>query len=261
MKRLEFNPCERYGERANDYSRYRPGYPRGVLEFFRAQARRGTRGVIGELGSGTGIFTRQLLAEGWSVFAVEPDARMREHAEREHGGHPRFTSVPGTAEETTLRDREVEAVIVAQAFHWFDGERARAEIERILVPGGTVTILWNELDRCGDHLHEALDALRRRCLDFRENGLGLFDDYDKQLRDLFSNWSVARASFPHVQSLSAEGLRGRMASNSSWPDSGSSEAGLRRAELDEIFASEAKDGCVELRYTTEVLHFSRVAEL
>src|SRR5260370_1051073 len=78
------------------------------------------------------------------VFGVEPNAEMRQAGERLLVSFPNFTSVAGNAEATTLRDQSLDFVTAAQAAHWFDRGRARAEFARILKPTGWLVLLWNE---------------------------------------------------------------------------------------------------------------------
>jgi SAM-dependent methyltransferase len=91
-----------------------------------------------DLGAGTGKLTRALLALGMEVVAVEPDDAMRAVVPTE--------ALAGTAEDIPLPDASVDAVLVGQAFHWFDAERALPEMVRVLRPGGTVGLLWNLFD-------------------------------------------------------------------------------------------------------------------
>ena len=85
-----------------------------------------------------------LLENGNPVFGVEPNTEMRQAGERLLAAFPKFTSVAGTAEATTLPDQSVDFVTAAQAAHWFDREHARREFVRILKPGGWLVLLWNE---------------------------------------------------------------------------------------------------------------------
>src|ERR1700723_3756533 len=143
------NATSRFSDRVENYVRYRPGYPRAVIEELKAECGLVRDHVVADIASGTGIWTRRLLENGNPVFGVEPNAEMREAGERlltafPRFGFPSFTSVAGTAEATTLADRSVDFVTAAQAAHWFQRERARREFVRILKPAGWLVLLWNE---------------------------------------------------------------------------------------------------------------------
>src|SRR5215475_10691159 len=111
---------QRFSNRVENYIRYRPSYPPQVLETLRAECGLTPDATIADVASGTGIFTRLLLENGNRVYGVEPNREMREAAERLLTGYPRFSSVTGTAEDTTLADRSVHFATAAQAAHWID---------------------------------------------------------------------------------------------------------------------------------------------
>src|ERR1700716_4006498 len=128
------SPTARFSDRVENYVRYRPGYPPEVLDLLRTECGRRPSHIVADIASGTGVFTRLLLENGNSVFAVEPNAAMREMGIRELeslSAGDRLGSVAGTAEETTLKSACVDFVTAAQAAHWVDLPRARAEFARI----------------------------------------------------------------------------------------------------------------------------------
>jgi SAM-dependent methyltransferase len=108
-----------------------------------------------DLGAGTGKLTRQLVPLAETVVAVEPDDDMRAMLVR---AVPGVESLAGSAEAIPLPDGSVDAITVAQAFHWFDVEPALAEMHRVLRPGGGFALLWNEWDM--PELNEIVDRLR-----------------------------------------------------------------------------------------------------
>lgn len=135
------DPTARFSDRAGIYARCRPGYPVAAGEVLREI---GNPAWIAEMAAGTGLFTRTLLAAGQQVVALEPNAEMRSEAERELKGSVHVR--PGTAEDTGLDSGSVPMIVAAQAFHWFDRERTRAEWQRILVPDGWVALVRNVRD-------------------------------------------------------------------------------------------------------------------
>ena len=138
------NATSRFSDRVENYVRYRPGYPMQVLRVLENDCGLTPGQVVADIASGTGIWTRNLLENGNHVFGVEPNAEMRQAGERLLASFPKFRSVAGTADATTLEDQGVEFVTAAQAAHWFDRERARREFARILKPAGWLVLLWNE---------------------------------------------------------------------------------------------------------------------
>lgn len=133
-----------FGAAADVYDRSRPGYP---VEAVRWALPEGAQRVL-DLGAGTGKLTAVLLDLGLDVVAVEPSEPMRERIP------PRAQVLEGSAEALPLEDGSVDAVLVGQAFHWFDADRALAEMSRVLRPGGTVGLLWNVMDDSVDWVAE-----------------------------------------------------------------------------------------------------------
>src|ERR1035437_3695335 len=121
------SPTACFSDRVENYVRYRPGYPSEVLDLLRAECGLQPSHIVADIASGTGMFTRLLLENGNSVFAVEPNTEMREMGVRQLESYNRLVSIAGTAEETTLGCASVDFVTAAQAAHWFDLPRARAE--------------------------------------------------------------------------------------------------------------------------------------
>jgi SAM-dependent methyltransferase len=136
-----------FGAAADVYERSRPGYPDAAVDWLMPE---GARTVL-DLGAGTGKLTRALVAREVEVIAVEPLAEMRQSLA---AALPEVRAVAGTAEEIPLDDDSVDAITVAQAWHWVDPARATAEVARVLRPGGTLGLIWNRRD-------ERVDWVRR----------------------------------------------------------------------------------------------------
>jgi SAM-dependent methyltransferase len=133
---------EAYDLRAEAYQRSRPSYPPEVFHTLGREIDFSPSHRIADIGSGPGTFTQSLIEYGNEVFAVEPGEGMRYVAERLLGNSPRFHSIAGTAEYTTLPDSCVDHIAAAQALTWFDPEPARRELCRIVKPGGYLIGLW-----------------------------------------------------------------------------------------------------------------------
>jgi len=154
----------RFSSRVDDYIKYRPTYPPAVVRLLMDECGLTTDSFVADVGSGTGILSELLLRYGSRVFGIEPNREMRAAAERLLQNYTHFASVDATAETTTLADRSVDFVTAGQAFHWFDAERAFAELARVLRPGGRVGILWNARDRSVDWVDRVwaiMDAVER----------------------------------------------------------------------------------------------------
>jgi SAM-dependent methyltransferase len=136
-----------FGAAAAAYERGRPPYPPEAVDWLLPQ---GASRVL-DLGAGTGKLTRELLDRGLDVVAVEPSEGMREQLARAVPGAAVYA---GSAEEIPLPDRSLDAVLVAQAWHWVDRGRAVPEVARVLVPGGRLGLVWNIRDEREDWVAE-----------------------------------------------------------------------------------------------------------
>jgi SAM-dependent methyltransferase len=125
-----------FQRQAETYQRARPTYHPALIHRI---VERWADGRVIELGAGTGIFTAQMLEAGVPMIAVEPVEAMREILKSNVG----VEVLDGTAESIPLDDSSVDAVIAAQAFHWFDASLAIDEIARVLRPGGRLVTVWN----------------------------------------------------------------------------------------------------------------------
>ncbi len=132
-----------FGSQAAAYERGRPSYPPEAVDWLLAPTDTWVARDVLDLGAGTGKLTTRLVERGLTVIAVDPIAEMLEMLRT---ALPDTPALLGSAEQIPLPDNAVDAVLVAQAWHWFDQERAVAEIARVLRPGGRLGVLWNTRD-------------------------------------------------------------------------------------------------------------------
>jgi SAM-dependent methyltransferase len=251
-QRLTVHPTAADGfERGvGDYERGRPGYAPDAVEWLVRQFDAGPGTRLVDLAAGTGKLTRELLRTGAHVVAVEPVPAMRAALGE---SCPGAEVLDGTAETMPLPAESVDGVTVAQAFHWFDGERALAEIHRVLRAQGRLAVVWNvrELEQPVQwELERILDRYRGATPSHRSG----------KWRQSFASTELFRAAgnerFPHVQPLDSDGLVARVASISfiaalTAPD--------RERVLDEVRAiADAQGGRIDLAYHTEVFVYDRI---
>jgi SAM-dependent methyltransferase len=178
---------------------------------------------------------------------------MRAAAEELLGDHPRFTSVTGTAEATTLDGDSVDLIVAGQAFHWFDPRRSRVEFERILRPGGWVALVWNLRRKDATQFLAAYERL----LETYRTDRGKIEIWrqDANLAEtLFGPDHFLSVTFDNEQVLDLDGLKGRLSSVSYIParSEPGSEAMLRDAER--IFNEHQTEGRVAIEYDTKVYY-------
>jgi ubiquinone/menaquinone biosynthesis C-methylase UbiE len=257
MQSRPSDSTRRFSDRVENYVRYRPGYPPGVLDVLREGTGLTPGSVVADVGSGTGISSTLFLGNGNPVLAVEPNAEMRAAAEARLGGVPGFRSIVGTAEATTLPDASVDQVVAGQAFHWFDPRLARREFARILRPGGWVVLIWNvRRTDATPFLREYEALLQRYGTDYarvRHENVG-----PAVLGAFYDGGSYGTRSLPNEQRFDLEALTGRLLSSSYTPTP--DDPGFRPMleELARIFERHAREGTVRFEYDT-VIHFGHVS--
>jgi SAM-dependent methyltransferase len=140
-----------FGSVADSYDRVRPGPAPAAVEWLVPAS----CAVAIDLAAGTGLFTRALEGQAGQVVAVEPDERMRQVLAARSPG---VRVLDGRAEDIPLLDGCADAVLVSHAWHWFDPERAVAEVARVLADGGRLGVVWTSRDRSADWVAE-LDVI------------------------------------------------------------------------------------------------------
>jgi SAM-dependent methyltransferase len=223
---------------AAEYERSRPDYPAAAVEHLVRRLGLGPGRTVLDLAAGTGKLTRLLLPSGSEVVAVEPLAEMR--AALPDGG----TALDGRAESIPLEAGTVDAVTVGQAFHWFDGDAALAEIHRVLRRGSSLALVFNRR-AADDPVNQAFEALVGP---YRPGTPAHSDDRWRRAFErtrLFG--PLDERSFPHEQTLDADGMADRVASISfisALPES-------ERRRVVEAARAIAASGPVTIAYRTE----------
>jgi ubiquinone/menaquinone biosynthesis C-methylase UbiE len=225
---------------ADVYERSRPGYAADAVTWI---SQRLPLGRVLDLGAGTGKLTRQLVPYALDVVAVEPGDEMRRVLQEVVPG---VEALFGTAEAIPLPDESVDAVTVAQAFHWFEVDRALAEIYRVLRPMGGLAIVWNAWDD-DDPLMNAIDDLIRP---LRQPGS---DDKKAQVLASTLFTSYDERAFPNVDRIDADRVVDQVSSISAVA---AATPGERERILNEARAL-VGDGTVDFRMITNVIAADR----
>jgi len=175
---------------------------------------------------------------------------MRRAAEARLGSEPRFHSVAGRAEATTLEDGSVDAAIAGQAFHWFAAREARAEFMRILRPGGMAAVFWNTRRLEGSPFLGAYEQL------LREFGTDYAQvdhrNVDASTLRAFFGGSYQMRVFANAQIFDVDGLLGRLLSSSYAPGPAHPDHVRMLAALRQMFDAHQENGRVRMEYDTEL---------
>jgi SAM-dependent methyltransferase len=254
-ERSRFNPTDRFTGLAEIYARCRPSYPPRAIDYVVDRSGLKEQSVLVDVGCGTGISSRLFAARGMTVIGIEPNAEMRTTAaaSETEAADPRVTYLEGRAESTGLPVGIADAVMAAQAFHWFEPESSLRESHRILKSSGWVILLWNERDEqdpftaaFGDVIRTAPSAaaveIPRSQAGSELASCPLFREYE-------------RVTFGNEQTLDEEGLLGRAFSASYAPrEAGAAATWAER--LGAVFDQYQREGQVVIRYLTTI-HMAR----
>ncbi|MFC4241926.1 class I SAM-dependent methyltransferase [Gryllotalpicola reticulitermitis] len=234
-----------FGQAAHVYEESRPGYPPEIVDWLvPADARR-----VLDIGAGTGKFTRLLRREDREVVAVDPSAEMLDVLRAHASG---IETLVGTAERIPLPDESVDAVTVAQAWHWVDHDRGIPEVGRVLKPGGTLGLVWNSRDERVAWVAELGIAM------------GTNDSYspaaveDYPIGAPFDDGETIEV--PWSQKLSREGVLTLVRSRSYFLVRSADEQAATLRDVEAVLDRHPEiehDGVIELPYVTQGFRFRR----
>lgn len=237
-----------FGPLAEDYAKFRPGYPAGILDTLVSLCGLAHDWVIADIGSGTGNLARLFLRNGYQVTTVEPCPEMRAAGERQLAECTGFRSLEGTAERIPLDTQSVDLITIGQALHWFDVDRARAEFHRILRPPGWVAVAWNDGHPDSDDFIREYSTITRNSKYYLQSRVSASPTLSTGLDRLFAGIEFRSADFPHTQRFDLEGLLGRARSSGFIPQSGMPGHEELTSQLTDLFTRHHHDGFVEFHY-------------
>lgn len=251
---MTVTPESRFSDRVADYVRARPGYPAARL----AAALRERIGLepparVADIGAGTGLSTIALRQAGFEVVAVEPNGAMREAGERLLADDSAVSWVAGTAEATGLAEASVEALVAAQAFHWFDPPSARAEALRVLSPSAAgAALVWNQRKLAGTPFLEGYEAL---LVEFGTDYAEVRHDHRDAARldAFFGACGWHEAVLHNAQRLDRGGFIARLLSSSYTPAADHPRRAPMLAAAHALFDATAIEGEVEIAYDLRVI--------
>jgi SAM-dependent methyltransferase len=246
------NSVERFSSRVENYAKFRPGYPFGILDVLKSNCGLTKESVIADVGSGTGLLSQVFLKNGNVVFGIEPNQLMRAKADDLLKEYANFRSVAATAEITTLPDGSVDFITAGQAFHWFDRTAAKQEFIRILKPKGWVVLVWNarRLDETA-FLRDYEGLLLQYSPDYP---VVRHENIDEEIAGFFAPEPMKLVSLENAQRFDFEALKGRLCSSSYAPEPGNTNFELMLRDLQDIFNAYNENGVVNFDYDTRIYY-------
>ena len=245
------SPTKRFSNRVDNYVKYRPSYPPGIIPFFENTFGLTADQRIADIGSGTGLFAELLLHKGFNVICIEPNPEMRKAAEDKLGHYPGFSSRKHRAEHTGLRSSSVDLVTVAQAFHWMDPVATKTEFQRILKPGGHIVLAWNIRKTDTPFLHEYHLLKQQFSIDQQQPPERI---NELTMQTFFEPASVRLLSFPNTQFLNFDALKGQLLSASYIPLPGQESYDSMISTLVKLFVDFNENGFVKMDFETKLFY-------
>lgn len=237
-----------FADVAEAYQRGRPGYPREAIDRIVGRFELTASSTVLDLAAGTGQLSRLLQRRVGHVIAVEPVAAMRARIATDL---PQITVLDGAAEDIPLAHAAVDAVVVGEAFHWFDVAAASAQIARVLTAQGGVALLWNTptwtvQDTPWLHAFRQIVADHRRAAGDYPAGNGSWKDPFERAGHFER---LVHSQAVHKQTLEPDDL---LAQIGSWSWIANLQSAARAAVLDDVAALLAGHGEIVIPYRTDL---------
>lgn len=244
------NPTERFSDRVADYQKYRPSYPEEAVRDLTTVCGLTLDAVIADIGSGTGKLSELFLRRGYAVIGVEPNREMREAAEALLRLASRFSSVSGSAENTTLPDNSVDLLVAGQAYHWFEPVDARREFERVLKDDGKIALIWNQRKTELPFHSEYEELLRDHCPEYDQSNHRRISL--AEIQKFSAPRNVRNYKYDYCQKFDLTGFLGRMFSSSYTPAEDSAQRQALAIAATKLFGKHALNGVLDFQYETNV---------
>ncbi len=256
MVENEFNlkPKKRFSSRVENYIKYRPSYPQEIITFLTEKKNLLKSNVIADIGSGTGILSELFLKNSYTVYGVEPNVDMRNAGQKMLSKYPKFVSIKGSAEDTTLNKNSIDIITAGQSFHWFDLKKARIEFLRILKSEGWVILIWNRRKkRSNEFLKDYEKLLMKYGTDYiviEKKKL----NYDKFFGVNKSDNKFQKKKFDNSQEFNFKGLKGRLLSTSYIPLNDHPMFKEMISDLRKLFKKHQQNRSIRFEYNTVVIY-------
>jgi SAM-dependent methyltransferase len=231
----------RFSGRAAHYAQGRPGYPKAAIERMLSF----TAGRYADIGAGTGKLSESLAQRVEFLYAVEPNDDMRGCLESALSRYGNTVITSGSAEHTLLPDHVCDAVVCAQAFHWFDTELFRAECDRVLKPGGRAFIIYNWSDKPDSHfdLTEKYSSKSKHPMFSKSRDEAIYE---------FFGGNVVSEQYKNPVAFNRAEFISYMSSHSNMPAVDEPLYGDYVADLEAYFSQNAVDNQLTVRFVTNI---------
>ena len=243
------NSIERFTDRVVDYEKFRPSYPKEIIQILKERIGLHKKWLVADIGSGTGLSTQLFLENGNDVFAVEPNRAMRESLVHHFKTYRNLIALNATAENTSIESGCVDLIFAGKSFHWFDREACRQEFERILTKNGHIVLVWNQRDPEDAFQKEYEQFLCDHIPNYQS--LSLKNITDDDIRDFFLPRPMTKVALPNQQVFDLRSFLGRVRSSSYFPKEQDGNKKLYDG-LRALFDKYAISDKIVFKYMTEI---------
>lgn len=242
-----------YFKKHQFYKRARSGYPSKLVEQLRELLLESSVNPVLDVGSGTGIFSRQLSLAGCTVLGIDPDPEMVCIANNTSREFLNLSFVCGSAESLPIGDNSASSIICAQSFHWFDPVKSKAEFRRVLCSGGKVFLIWNIRSKDSDEMHISYESLLIKLFPNYTHVLNVDSHLDATVQTFFSPNTPQESIFYFRERLSRAKFIARNLSYSFAHVRGSDGFLSAKLELENFFFKYNVKGFLEFNYQARLL--------
>ncbi|MBN2532836.1 MAG: class I SAM-dependent methyltransferase [Spirochaetales bacterium] len=251
----KLNPAYRFTGISDVYNRFRPGYPKEIIDVLKENYHLSSSSIVADIGSGTGKLSGLFLHNGNNVYCVEPNDEMRNVAEECFSMNPNFISINGCAEKTDLPGKSIDFIVIGQAFHWFHKHETKKELLRIIRENGVIALIWNKRDNKNRFMNEYNDIIKKNCPEYKKIGYNL--NNKKEIMNFFKPDKVHFHVFKNMQVLKIDELTGRARSSSYFPGEDSKYYKTAINELEKLFHRYENNKRIEFLYNS-FMYVSRI---
>jgi ubiquinone/menaquinone biosynthesis C-methylase UbiE len=235
-----------FSSKAEKYAKYRWAYAAEAIQAIMEITGMTQESILADIGAGTGILTKEFVGKVKRIYAIEPNPEMRAILKDELGKYPSCSISGKRAEATGLKSQSVDVITAAQAVHWFDPHKARAEFYRILKPGGWIVICRNYGNNPA--LGEALQNVYPAETDTETLMIGKSEPRSFY----YGDGEYIQKAYPNRNQVDWEGFFGGLATASFAPDENCPMHGEFEQNARRVFDQFSIDNMIDIKSVTEV---------
>ena len=244
---MNYNSIKRFTNRADYYNKYRPMYPIVVADFIISEFKLSSDSIIADIGCGTGIFSSLFKDRIKTIYGIEPNTEMLKFAKKNLSKQKNFIPINATYEKTTLKNSSVNAIVCAQAFHWFNINKAKNEFKRITDSNNFCALIWNIRNTENPFFAEYENILCSNIKNYPKRAHN--KNYDKMSKSLFKNYK--KEIFDNYIDYDFDSICGLLKSSSYVPLKANSYNKIFE-EIQIIFNKYCVNNIIKLHFKTHV---------